>query len=262
MRYILSFILIYSSVFALINKPIHSQITSINQDEDRIYIKPVEGAQVGMFGVVVQSFDATHSTALSWVEVLSIDTKSIIVRSIPIVALEQSALPSGTWKPKIGDIVTLGYNYHRALLISPNASAYKKVTNFHKQRHWVHPDIFATVLSSNGHPTPLVDDFKDTCRANNIGLLGFILERSIVTVDCQSFKIIEVRTTTLSTKEVQLPFYTRVSNIEANWFGEGSDELLEFTPYYTKLLAENNPENDWIQTYQNRENNNTSTQGE
>ena len=259
MRYILSFILMYSSLYALINKPVHSQITSINQDEQRIYIKPIKGAQIGMFGLIIQHFDKTHSTALSWVEVLAIDSKTIEVKMLPIVALEQSALPSGTWEPKVGDKVTLGYNYHRALLISPNASAYKKLTNLHKKRLWVHPDIFATALSSNGHPTPLIEDFRDTCRANNIGVLGFILGTSFLSVDCQSFKILEVKTTTLSTTEVQLPFYTRINTIQANWFGEGSDELLEYAPYYAQLLAENNPDNIWIQTYINKD---TSTQGQ
>jgi len=261
MHYILFFTLMINSAFALINKPIHSQIISINPDEKRIYIKPVTGAQVGMYGLIIKSFDTSHSTALSWVEVLSITAESIEVKTTPIVALEQSALPSGTWEPKLGDKVTLGYNYHRALLISPNASVYKKISSFHKQRRWVHPDIFASVLSSNGHPSPLIEDFKSTCRANNIGLIGFVLKNSFVTVDCQSFKIIEVKSSTLDTTEVQLPFYTRVSQIEANWFGEGSNELTEYTPYYTKLLAKSNPDNAWLQSFISQDTNNT-TQGE
>ena len=257
MHYLLSFIFIFSSAFALINEPIHSQIISISQDKEHIFIKPIEGAELGMYGVIVQSFDETHTTALSWVEVLSINAESIEVKSIPIKALEQSALPSGTWMPKNGDKVILGYNYHRALLISPNASTYKKVTHENRQYHWVHPDIFAAVLASNGHPTPLQEDFKNACRANNIGTVGFIFDNSIVTVDCQSFKIIKVKKTDYKISDLQLPFYTRVNNIEANWFGKGSDELLSFAPYYANLLAENNPDNDWIQTYSK-----TLTQGE
>jgi hypothetical protein len=173
--------------------------------------------------------------------------------------LEQSALPTGTWSPKVGDEVILGYNYHRALLISPNASVYKKVTGHHKERHWMHPDIFTTVLSSRGHPTPLMEDFKYTCRVNNIGLVSFVIDKSILTIDCHSFKILQNRKTKIQTDEIQLPFYTRVVKIEANWFGEGSDELLEYSPYYVGLLAKNNPDNEWIQTYKPTESNKDSS---
>jgi len=248
MRYLLSLILLSNFLFALISEPVHSKISSISE-EGIISIKPLKEAQVGMYGVIVQHFNDKRSTALSWVEVTKILDNRIDLKSIPIHALEQSALPTGTWSPKIGDEVILGYNYHRSLLISPNASVYKKVTGQYKKRHWVHPDIFTTVLSSNGHPTPLKEDFRHTCRTNNIGLVSFVLDESLITIDCQSFKIMKNKGTSIETGEVQLPFYSRVEKIEANWFGEGSGELREYTPYYIGLLAKNNPDNEWIQNY-------------
>ena len=250
MQYLLSLLLLSTYLFAIIQEPIHTTITAINEDEEVISISPIQGAQVGMYGVIVQHFTNTHSTALSWVEITDIQADTISAKMIPIFALEQSALPTGTWTAEIGDEVVLGYNYHRALLIAPNPSVYKKVTTYHHNRKWIHPDIFTTVLSSHGHPSPLVEDFQYTCRANNIGLVSFVFDKSIVTVDCQSFKIVQNKTTSLTTDEIQLPFYTRVVNIEANWFGKGSDEMTEYSPYYISLLAENNPDNEWIQTYQ------------
>jgi hypothetical protein len=41
----------------------------------------------------------------------------------------------------------------------------------------------------------------------------------------------------------KLPFYSRIENIEANWFGRGSSELETYDPYYMKLLVENNLKN-------------------
>ena len=76
-----------------------------------------------------------------------------------------------------------------------------------------------------------------------------MFDKSIISVDCQSFKILENKSTSIVQKDVQLPFYTRVPNILANWFGEGSDEMEEYSPYYIELLAQNNPENTWIQNY-------------
>ena len=249
MRLFLLITLITSHLFALIHSPVHTTVTSIDKDEEQITISTPAQAQVGMYGLIIHWFDASHSTALTWVEIKSITGETSTLSVIPIHALEQSALPSGTWTPEVGDEVILGYNYHRALLIAPNPSVYKKVTNYHSERTWVHPDIFTTVLSSRGHPTPLKEDFNYACRANNIGLVSFAFDSSILTVDCQSFKILQNKSTTIKTDEIQLPFYSRITNIEANWFGEGSDVLEEYSAYYVELLAKNNPENKWIQEY-------------
>jgi hypothetical protein len=247
MRLILFITLFTSHLFALINTPMHTEVIATNEKE--LTIPTIEGSQVGMYGAVVRWFDDEHSTALSWVEVKSIEGDKTILSMIPIRALEQSALPSGNWTPRVGDEVVLGYNYHRALLIAPNPSIYKKITSYHTERQWVHPDIFASVISSKGHPTPLREDFSYACRANNIGVVYFMFDKSIMTLDCHSFKILQNKSTSVKSTEQQLPFYTRVPHIEANWFGEGSDELEEYDAYYIELIAENNPENSWIQTY-------------
>ena len=247
MRLILLFVFLTNYLFALINTPIHTQITSVHDEE--VTASYVEGAQVGMYGAIVHWFDKTHSIALSWVEVKKIDGETITLSTAPILALEQSALPSGKWEPKAGDEVILGYNYQRGLLIAPNNSVYKKVTYFHKEREWIHPDVFAATLSRNGHPTPLREDFEETCRSYNIGVVAFMFDKSLITLDCQSFKVMENKSTSIKAEDPQLPFYTRVTNIEANWFGEGSDELEEYSPYYIELIAENNPENEWIHIY-------------
>ncbi len=247
MRITLLIVLFTNYLFAIINSPVHTQITSVTGQE--ITTPMVKDVQVGMYGVIVHWFDDTHATALSWVEIKKIEADSITLAMAPILALEQSALPSGKWVPKVGDEVILGYNYQRGLLIAPNSSIYKKITHYHQDRSWVHPDIFATALSSNGHPTPLREDFTATCRANNIGIVSFMFDKSIITVDCQSFKILQNKSTSVRADDPQLPFYTRVTNIEANWFGEGSDELEEYSPHYIELLAENNPDNEWIHIY-------------
>ncbi len=247
MRLTLLLVLFTNYLFAVINVPVHTKVLSIHDQE--ITTPAVEGAQVGMFGAVVHWFDDTHSTALSWVEIKKIEDDTITLDMVPIRALEQSALPSGKWAPAVGDEVILGYNYQRGLLIAPNSSIYKKITHYHQNRSWIHPDIFAAALSSNGHPTPLREDFSAACRVNNIGIVSFMFDKSIITVDCQSFKILQNKSTSVRADEPQLPFYSRVTHIEANWFGEGSDELEEYSPHYITLIAENNPDNKWIQTY-------------
>ena len=254
MRLFLLALLFSTTLFGLINAPVHTSVTSVDEDNEEITIATVKNTYVGMYGVVSHWFDKTHSVALMWVEVTKIEGDTTTLNLIPILALEQSALPSGTWKVKVDDDVALGYNYQRALLIAPNASIYKKITTYHNDRQWVHPDIFASILSANGHPSPLKEDFAQACRANNIGTVAFMFDKSIITVDCQSFKIIKNKSTTIQSKEQQAPFYTRVPHIENNWFGAGSDEIENYDAYYVDLLAEHNPDNVWIQKYQHARN--------
>ncbi|MDF1882239.1 plasminogen-binding N-terminal domain-containing protein [Sulfurimonas sp. MAG313] len=250
MRYILISFFFSSYLLALIVEPIHTRISAINLEDKILEAEAIKGAQVGMYGVIVKHFNDKHATALSWVEVTGIKEGKIHAKMIPIYALEQSALPAGTWVSDVGDELVLGYNYHRALLIAPNPSVYKKVTQYHKEKKWVHPDIFAAVLSTNGHPTPLIEDFSNMCRVNNIGVISFVIDSSILTLDCHSFKILSNKKTLQQNNEVQLPFYTRVTNIESNWFGKGNEELNEYGFYYINLIADNNPDNEWIQNYQ------------
>lgn len=247
MRLLLLITLFTTYLFALTSSPLRTKVSSI--EENILTAETPEGALPGMYGILLHWFDAEHSVALSWVEVTAIDNGVSTLKMLPIYALEQSALPSGTWVPQVGDELILGYNYQRALLIAPNASVYKKITQLHSDREWVHPDIFATILSSRGHPTPLREDFAYACSTNNIGVLSFVFEQSALTLDCQSFKILDNRSIAVTSSEEQLPFYSRVPHIEANWFGEGSDELEAYAPYYIELIAENNPNNAWIQAY-------------
>jgi hypothetical protein len=254
MRLFLLALLFSTTLFGLINAPVHTPVTSVNEDEEEITITTLKNTEVGMYGAVSHWFNKMHSVALSWVEITKIEGEVTTLKLIPILALEQSALPSGTWKVKVGDDVAMAYNYQRAMLVAPNASIYKKITSYHRDRQWVHPDILASILSSNGHPSPLKEDFTQVCRANNIGTVAFMFDKSIITVDCQSFLIIKNKSTTVQSKEQQVPFYTRVPNINNNWFGDGSDEMENYDAYYVDLLAEHNPQNNWIQKYQHSRN--------
>lgn len=249
MRLLLLITLISTYLLALISSPLHTTLVSVAEDKETATIKTLENTQVGMYGVISHWFDETHSVALSWVEITNIEGEETSLKLVPILALEQSALPSGSWTPNVGDEVIIGYNYQRALLIAPNSSIYNKITSYHADRKWVHPDIFASVISSQGHPSPLKEDFALACRSNNIGTVTFMFDKSVITVDCQSFKILQNKSTSVQSKEQQVPFYTRVPNIQNNWFGDGSDEVENYDAYYVALIAENNLDNTWIQKY-------------
>jgi len=240
MKYIFLMLILVLELFGAVVK---SPVVNINEDETQVTIK-IDKIDVGMSGFVVHKIDDTHTIILKNAVVKSYDkeTKIATVKLSEFNALSNSALPSGKWHIEVGDIVVLAFGYTRGLLIAPNEEIYYRVTR-HSQVQWVHPDIFATILSFNGHPTPLREDFTKMSISSSVGLIYIFLDNIIYTLDAKSFKILTTTKAEFAQDKVKLPFYTRVPKIDANWWGEGSNELEDYEPYYYELIAKANPKN-------------------
>ncbi|MDD5052410.1 MAG: plasminogen-binding N-terminal domain-containing protein [Sulfuricurvum sp.] len=199
----------------------------------------------GMSGFILRQFDTTHSTIISSaiVEQVNPSNKHAILKLSPYDGLRQNSLPSGQWSPKSSDTAVLGYDYERALLIAPNDDTYDTITKSMQGIEWIHPDNYATYLSYEGHPTPLVKDFQEYCTANSIGLLYIQSAQTLFTLDCKSFTLLEFTPSLVKEETSMTPFYTRVPKIRAAWWGEGSSRLDKFEPYYLEQIALKNPKN-------------------
>ena len=240
MRYILLVLIFTASLFGGVLK---STILSVNEDKTEATIK-INNIDIGVNGFIVHSIEGDHNMILNNAVVKSYD-KSTKIATLTIseyTALRNNALPSGKWEAKAGDTAVLAFGYTRGILISPSEEIYYRITR-HSKLQWVHPDIFATILSFNGHPTPLREEFTKLGIASSVGLVYIFLDKKLYTVDSMSFKILTVIEADLLQDETKLPFYTRVPEIDADWWGEGSDELEYYGAYYYKLLAEANSNN-------------------
>lgn len=240
MKYIFLVLVI---ILELSGAVVKSPVTSVNADETEVTIK-IDKIDVGMSGFVVHKIAENHTIILKNAVVKSYDKDSKIatVALSEFNALKNNALPSGKWSVKVDDTVVLAFGYTRGMLIAPNEEIYYKITK-HSKLQWVHPDIFATILSFNGHPTPLRDDFTKMSISSSVGLVFIFLDNKVYTLDAKSFKILTITDAKLEQKEVHLPFYTRVPEIDANWWGEGSSELDDYEPYYYELMVKANPQN-------------------
>lgn len=241
MRYI---VLLLILCFELFGGALKGEIVAVEGDEIKAKIAHVEP---GVSGYVVHHITPEHSSILKKCVVKSYDdtTQTATLRLSDFNLLKTNALPSGKWQVKVGDSVELAIGYSRSLLIAPSEEIYYQITKAVKTQ-WVHPDIFATLLSYEGHPTPLYDDFVSFGIGTNVGLVFIYLDKKLYTVDIQSFEILHVDDAPLTQDSVKLPFYSRVEHIESgwfDWFDEGSDEMQSYEPYYYKLLIEHNPKN-------------------
>ena len=235
-------------VFELFGGVVKAPVVSVNADESLATIK-IAKIDVGMSGFVVHEIAKNHSSILKNAVVKSFDkeTQTAVLALSDYDALRQNALPSGDWHVGVGDKVVLAFGYTRGVLIAPSDEIYYRITRATKQLQWIHPDIFATILSFNGHPTPLRQDFTALSKTASVGLIFIFVNEKLYMVDSKSFVILNITDAPLKQKSVKLPFYTRVEQIEAAWWGEGSDEMTSYEPYYFKLLKEANPDNKQLQ---------------
>ena len=229
-----------SQIFASVIK---SPIISIDNNKKTATIK-VDHIDVGVSGFVVHHITSEHSAILKNATVIAFDNKSKIatVKMTPFNALKNNSLPYGKWKPAVGDTVELAFGYSRALLIAPDEEIYHRLSkSVHIQ--WIHPDLFATLLSFAGHPTPLRSDFTNFANSASVGLLFIYLDQNVYTVDSKSFKILSITNAPFVAEKKEKPFYTRIKEIDSNWWGAGSSKMKEYAPHYYELLIKNNSKN-------------------
>ncbi len=241
MKYIF---LLFVTGMTLFANVIESPLLSVNKEQTQASIK-IDKIDVGMSGFIFHRLSPKHTSILKNAVVSGYDkdTKIATLALSEFDGLKNNALPEGKWEVRPGDIAVLAFGYSRALLISPDEEIYYKITKNTKNIQWIHPDLFATILSNNGHPTPLKSDFYEMCSATSVGIVFFYLQENVFTLDCRSFKILNISKAPLKQTSEELPFYTRVQHIDEAWWGEGSDPLTSYEPHYYKLMLEFNKDN-------------------
>ena len=234
MKYIFLLLL---ALFELNAGVVKSSIVTLDSDENIATIK-INKIDVGMSGFIVHEIAPDHTSILKNVVVKSYDktTQIATLKMSDYTGLRNNALPTGNWSVVVGDTAVFAFGYSRALLIAPSEEIYHQVSKSIKIQ-WIHPDIFATILSFKGHPTPLKEDFEAMSDASSVGLVFIYLNKKLFMLDIKSFKILTINDAPLVQDSIKLPFYTRIEEIDANWWGEGSGELESYEPHYYELLV-------------------------
>jgi hypothetical protein len=223
----------------LLAQTLSTALISVNGDQGTVKL---EQAQTGLSGVIVRHFNEEHSAIVANARINSYNAENnIATLSItPYDGLQQNSLPEGNWVPQPGDEVLIAPDYTRALLIAPNSTVYDRITSAFKTLTWVHPDRFTAQLSVAGHPSPTQEDFNGFCTDNATGLLYIYLEHSLFTLDCKSLNLLQVSHAPIVYENIQRPFFNRVETIREGFWGEGSDTMEVYAPYYLDLMTRHN----------------------
>lgn len=244
-KHIILFFIFTLTVFGV---GIKTPLLSIDEATQTATIK-VKKIDLGMSGFIVQKLGQENASILKNTTVISYDknTQIATLKMQEFDQLEQNALPVGKWKVKVGDIAILASGYSRALLIAPNEDIYYRITKATRGVQWIHPDIFVTILSYNGHKTPLKEDFNTVSIAGSFGLVFLYLDKNLFTLDSKSMRVLNISEAPLKQESVKLPFFSRLEEITTDWyhyFDSASKEIPGYEEYYYSFLLENNPKNE------------------
>ncbi len=190
---------------------------------------------VGSSGVVMHAFDEKTSAIIARFDVIKKENGKAIVRFAPFKMLAQGAFPDTGVKPAAADKVIVNYLYDRALIITPNQAVFNDVSKKPLGMTWVHPDIVASYLAELYRPNPDKTIFQQACYQNTASLILFAIKDKGYFVDCNNFNTIATIDVTPSS-EIQVPFYSRIKNVESSWFSWGSSTITDYDSYYTSLI--------------------------
>ena len=199
-------------------------------------IKNSDNIVVGSSGIVTHTLKNGISTIVARADVIKKDGDTATVKFKLFKLSKQNAFPKPGLLPEIGDKVTLNYLYDRALIVAPNYKVYSEVTKHFDEVEWIHPDIAAAYLAKIFRPNPDRKVFKELCRINSASLIFFALNDNGYFVDCSNFKTIKtVKTGRIKT--AQVPFYSRVKNIDTSWIKWSSSQISDYNAHYRSVIG-------------------------
>lgn len=173
---------------------------------------------LGQSGIINHKIGKNNSIILASAEVIETYNSYSVIEFSKFNDLIQEAIPNTTRKVQNKDIFILNYLYSASLLIAPNQESFINIRQVFSNHNFVHSDIFASHLKIEGEPFPSKEFIKEYTTKENIGTIFYAIDQTVYIFDAKSFKKIASFTFPYDEEDAQLPFYTRVEQIEEGQF--------------------------------------------
>jgi len=190
---------------------IYTKLNSVNEKTARI---DVPNLKIGQSGIVQHSYENGRSVIVANAHVIESNSSYSVVSLNEFDDLKQRAIPKTSRKASNGDTFILNYLYNASMLIAPTSQSFSVVTEKFKNHNFLHSDIFATHLKLENEPLPSKETFIAFAKFQNLGTLFFILNNNVYVVDAKTFNVLHAYDIMYSNAQEQLPFYTRVAEID------------------------------------------------
>lgn len=232
MKFLFALFMAVVSIYAIDFKS--EKVLQIKDSE--IEISNNNGLKVGQSGFLFRDFDTKNGSVLAVATVIKIDNQKATVKVENSEYLKQPSLPMLKTNFSKGDTLYFDVYSNRALLITPNQDSYIAISKNLKDYTLIHPDIFASYLMTNNKLSPKIDDFKEFCMENSVGTLFIANENVLHKFDCLSFHEMNKYSVSFKQDEFISPFYSRVGELEVNWFVFGENRVDNYSEFYKNLI--------------------------
>lgn len=190
------------------------QYTKIYDVTDKNAKINIPHLKVGQSGIVVHTYENSKSVIVSNAHVISSNDTDSLLQLTPFNDLEQEAIPTTTRVASNNDTFILNYLYDASLLIAPTSQSFSVVREKFKKNNFLHADIFATHLKLENEPLPSKETFVKFSKFQNIGTVFFVVNNQVYVIDAKTFSVLHSYPILYSNNDEQLPFYTRVAEID------------------------------------------------
>lgn len=191
---------------------VHTSVKSVKGNTITLNQKfPVSG----MSGIVIHNY-GNDLTAITTRIIQNASDGSATLTNTNI--LHHENLPTIKTAVSGNDKVIGGYLYDNVLLLAPDADTYAKIISQHNKT-WIHPDLFALYLSTEGEERPTKENLSDFARKYQVGLVYIVRKNSAVLLDPISGKIVSQKSISNLPAKGQFPFYMRFKQLDSGWFG-------------------------------------------
>jgi len=207
-------------------KKTYTKISQTTQKTARISLAYLK---VGQSGAIVKKVGDKY-LIVSYATVINSNKEGSTIKFIDIDLLQQEALPTSTLTPSNGDTFVLNHLYNTSLLIVPNSKAKKMILQNYKKQNFLNEDFFASHLKLTNTPIPLKKDILEFCKKQQIGTIYMVVKNKLYILDALSFTIIDTIDIAVNDSKTQMPFYTKIEDIEGGLFNSnfGLDTVMKF----------------------------------
>jgi hypothetical protein len=215
MRQILWFVLLSLLPLSAGFFPKTVQTSVLNTDGTKIQLRkpfPV----TGMSGIVIHNYGNSLEAITGYIAQTSPQGKAVLVTK---EIIHHDELPTIKTMIAKGDRVIGGYLYDNVLLLAPDAETYAKITSQYTKR-WIHPDLFATFLSTEGEASPTKENLARFAKAYQIGLIYIIKRNSAILLDPISGEVVAQKKISGTPDKAQYPFFMRFDVFRTGFFSE------------------------------------------
>lgn len=221
--------------------PIGTKITNIDGNKSTI---DIGNLIVGESGIVVHIYENDKRLIVSNAKVISSNSQNSVIEFFPFEDLKQDAIPTSKRDVEINDILVLNYMYPSSLLIAPTQDTFQTVRANFKYNNFLHSDLFGANLKVNNNPYPSKKDIQKFAIEQNLGTVFIVADKKVNVLDTKTFEVLAQYNLDYANKDLQMPFYTRVEEIESSIFDISipfiSDKKIDnYEEYYKNILGLN-----------------------